>query len=169
MRNQPTRLLAIDPGTKAIGFAEFSGIDLVDYGVKIIRRSTSISSTLNTIETVIQKLVREKRPHLMVIEKNNFSAIQQNARLVLATYRMKAVARRARIPVHEIAASTARKVVCGNGYATKRDVAKILRSRFPELSIYIDPLHRHRQRLFLNLFDAVACGMASLKGNLRHD
>jgi Holliday junction resolvasome RuvABC endonuclease subunit len=161
--------MAIDPGTRAIGYAEFAGTDLVDYGVRIIRRSPGVKGTLDAVEALIQRLVREKRPQLMVIEKNNFSASLQNTRLVMAVYRMKSVARRARIPVQEIAASTARKVVCGNGYATKRDVAKVLRSRYPELSIYIDPLNRQRQQLFLNLFDAVACGLAFVKRTAQHD
>lgn len=169
MRNQPTRILAIDPGTRAIGYAEFVGTELVDYGVRVMRRSTGVRGTLEAIEALIDRLLGEKKTQIMVIEKNNFSANQQNTRLVMAVYRMKSVARRAGIPVQEIAASTARKVVCGNGYATKRDVAKVLRSRYPELSVYIDPLNRQRQQLFLNLFDAVACGLACVKRSSRHD
>lgn len=169
MRNQPTRLLAIDPGTRAIGYAEFEDSRLVDYGLKIIRRHRKIASTLNIIHFMVQRLVQDKRPTLMVIEKNSFSAIKQNAALVLAIWRMKAIARKSGVPVMEIAASTARKIVCGNGYATKRDVAKVLRSKFPELAIYIDPLKRHRQSLFLNVFDAVACGQAAISLTNRNE
>lgn len=151
-----------------MGFAEFDGARLVDYGVKIIRRGQGIAITLRAVEEIAQKLIREKRPELVVIEKNNFSAIQQNAGLVMAIARMKAVAGHAGVTIKEIAASTARQVVCGNGHATKKDVAKVLTSKYPELSLYIDRFDRHRQQVFLNVTDAIACGLAYLQKGAPH-
>lgn len=152
-----------------IGYAELDGQQLVDCGVRLIRRHQRFAVTLERLQAVVRKLLSDKRPSVLVIEKNNFSAVQQNAGLVMAISGMKAIAGRQGIPTREIAANSARKLVCGNGYATKRDVANVLRSRYPELSIYIDPLDRRRQQVFLNVFDAVACAIGFAQSGGRHD
>lgn len=163
MPNHKQRILAIDPGTKAVGFAFFEGSELIDYAARPIRRGRSIMELLTNIETLTTRLVSEKRPTVIVIEKDSFSQIRQNALLTLAIYKMKAVARRASVPVREIAPNTVRKVICGNGHATKRDVAKFMVATYPELSAYFEPSRRWRQKFFMHALDGIACGLAYLR------
>lgn len=163
MPNPKRRILAIDPGTKAIGVACFDGDTLKDYAVRPIKQGRTSLELLSDVEDLVDQLLREKRPDTVVLEKNAFSQIRQNALLTLAVYKMKAVARRRGIPVRELAPNTVRKVVCGNGHATKRDTAKILVGSYPELKVFMNPGHRWKQRFFMNIFDAIALGLAFLQ------
>ncbi len=159
------RILAIDPGTKIMGYADFEDSHLVDYGLKLFKPATKIENLLNDIETVIERLVLEKQPTLIVLEKNRFSQITNNVRLTLAIARIRSVAKRHRVKLVEFAPNTIRAIVCKNGYSTKSDLAKTIVSRYPEVGLFIRNQSRSSLNLFFNITDAVACGQAFLELN----
>jgi Holliday junction resolvasome RuvABC endonuclease subunit len=155
-------VLAIDPGTRELGFAHFVNADLWDYGVKQIRDHPGPKAMLLKVETIINRLVTEKRPDALVLEKDRFSQIRQNARLTLAVMRIHTVARRHGIRVFEYDPRTIRKVVCRNGNATKRELARTVAVRFPEMAQYLHQDRRWKERYHQSSFDAVACGLTYL-------
>lgn len=156
-------LIAIDPGLREMGFSHFVGRELVDYGVKSLRRPGNYTKRLNRVSLTTHRLLEEKKPDALVLEKNVFSQIQQNLPLVIAIKCIHRVAKDWSIPVYEIAPNTIKKVVTGNGWATKRQVASVLCSLYPELSAYRESNRRWRFRYFMNMFDAVACGLSYIK------
>jgi len=155
-------MVAIDPGIYKIGLAAFNGSNLVDYTVKTVPRLPLVRDRLIRLEKVLNQYLEEKRPTAIAIEKTNFSTSNHNGLLVLAHYKILAVARRHRIPVAEYAPISVRKAVCGNGHATKQDVVKILISRYPELRVFSGANRRYKEQHFFNLFDAVAVGLTYL-------
>ena len=157
------KVLAIDPGTREMGIAHFEDNELCDYGVKTVRRNASARQTLLRLEEIVDRLIREKRPDVVVVEKNNFSQIRQNVLLTLAVHKIKAVVKRRRIKYAEYNPRTVRKLICGDGNATKRQLVKVLCSRYLELRPYAASNRQWRERYYQNLFDAVACGLAHLK------
>jgi Holliday junction resolvasome RuvABC endonuclease subunit len=163
MPNPKTKLLAIDPGTREMGFACFEDKELVDYGVKAIKRGRATRDLFIHLEEILTRLITEKRPKTLVLEKNNFSQIKQNVLLTLAVHKIKAVANRHRVPVVEYNPRTVRKVVCNNGNATKRELARTVAAGIPELKPFLESNRRWRERYYQNIFDAVACGLARLK------
>jgi Holliday junction resolvasome RuvABC endonuclease subunit len=169
MRNHKARILAIDPGTGAIGVAYFEGNSLIDYGVKIIKRGKSLPELLVNLESIITRVVGEKDPQLIILEKNGFSQIRQNALMTLALARIRAVARGLKIPVLEYASNSVRKAVCGNGHAAKYDLLKVLISRYPELKAFIGPTRRWKEKYFLYIFGAIALGLAFINKRSNHD
>lgn len=152
--------LAIDPGTRHMGFASFHGRVLEDYGVKDIRYVSGADDVFAAVATIMVRLIEQKRPESIVLEKNNFSQIQQNLRLSLAIGKIKQTARRHRIRVFELDPRTIRKIVCRNGNATKREMARTVSVRYPEMLAYLESNRRWRERYYLNAFDAIACGLA---------
>lgn len=156
-------LIAIDPGLREMGVSHFIGRDLVDFGVKSLRRPGNYNKRLNQVSLTIYRLLEEKKPEALVIEKNVFSQIQQNLPLVIAIKCIHKLAKDRSIPVFEIAPNTIKKVVTGDGWAKKRKVASVLCSIYPELSAYRESNRRWRIRYFMNMFDAVACGLAYIK------
>jgi Holliday junction resolvasome RuvABC endonuclease subunit len=162
MRQNKSSTLALDPGTREMGYASFESDELVDYGVKTIRHGRVPESLLLAIERIVVRMVREKRPELLIIEKNSFSQIRQNVRLMLAIARIKGVAKRYGVRVLELDARTIRKVVCNNGNATKRELARMIAVRFPEMRAYLESNRRWRERYYQNIFDAIACGLAHI-------
>lgn len=146
-----------------MGVSHFIGSELVDYGVKSLRRPGNYKRRLNRVSLTIHRLLEEKQPDLLVIEKNSFSQIQQNLPLVIAIKCIHKLAKDRNIPVHEIAPNTIKKVVTGDGWATKRQVANVICSIYPELSAFKESNRRWRIRYFMNMFDAVACGLTHIK------
>jgi len=156
-------LIAIDPGHREIGFAHFDGNELVDYGVKSLRRSKPKLNPLDVLKSVLGRFFREKSPSVIAIEKNSFSKIYQNLPVMRVIKIIQDMANRNNIPIYEFAPSTIRKEICNDGRATKREVSKIISARFPELIVYLESNRRWRERYYQNMFDAVACGLTYLK------
>lgn len=159
------KVLAIDPGTKEMGFSHLEDLDLIDFGVKSIGRGKGPDEMLNHVERIVSRLVLEKRPTVMAVEKNNFSQQKQNTRLTWAVAKIRTVAKRNRIPVFEYDPRTIRKAVCNDGNAKKRDVAKTIVAIYPETRAFLDMNCRNRELFFQNGFDAIACGLTFLKRN----
>jgi Holliday junction resolvasome RuvABC endonuclease subunit len=57
------------------------------------------------------------------------------------------------------APQTVRKGLVGNGWATKREVAAAISSRYPALRIYLTQDRRWKERYWLNMFDAIALAL----------
>ena len=161
MRRNPSRILAIDPGTEYLGYADFEGKDLVDFGVRTIHQG-GLAIILDHVEHIVDRMLSEKRPDLVAIEKSQFSQSTGNYRLMHVIGRMETVAKRHRVPMNEYHARTIRRVVTGNGNATKRETANMVVSRYPETRMYLKNRTGTQDIYFGNLFDAVACGMAHL-------
>lgn len=167
-RKSGHRLVAIDPGMKKIGLASFEGAKLTDYVVKDIPSARLIRDRLLSLEQVLNRYLDEKRPTQIALEKTTFSSATQNGLLVLAYYKILAIARRRRIPVAEYVPISIRKVVCGNGHATKHDVMKVLISKYPELRVFAGTDRRWKERHYFNLFDAIAVGLTHIKRSHRY-
>lgn len=148
-----------------MGYADFENEHLIDYGLKLFKPSAKIESLLNDIEMVIERLVLEKQPVRIILEKNRFSQITNNVRLTLAIARIKSVAKKHRIKIIEYAPNTIRAIVCKNGYSTKSDLAKTIVSRYPEVGFFIKNQSQSSLNRFYNISDAVACGQAYIELN----
>jgi Holliday junction resolvasome RuvABC endonuclease subunit len=156
-------MLAIDPGTKYLGYAGFVAGELSDYGVKAIRQNEGAKGILLDLDRIFRRMLDEKRPGELVIERNAFSQIRSNVRLTLAVTHLKNLAGKRRIRVFEVDPRTVRKIVCRDGNATKREVARTLAILYPELKAYLESNRRWRVDFHQNAFDAIAVGQAFLK------
>ena len=161
MRNNK-RILAIDPGTRDIGFALFDRGELVHYGVKTIRRQRKSShQKLKDGRKIVLRLINDFRPQTLVVEKTFFANNRNSALLNVFADEIKAVGKRKGLQVQSLAANSVRKMLCGNGRATKDDVARELVDRYPELRPYLTSDRRWKERYHRNMFDAVALGMVT--------
>lgn len=165
MRKNKIKILAVDPGTKHMGFAAFEGIELVDYGVKTIKQGSEVI-ILEHIEEIISRLIKEKKPDYFVLERNSFSQIKQNFRLTMAISKMKHIAKKNGIPVYEYDPRTIRKEICNDGNASKLRVAQTIVVSFDELRVYLQSNKVWVLRYNLNLLDAVAVGMTFIRQNI---
>jgi len=76
---------------------------------------------------------------------------------------IKAIARRKKLQFLSYAPSTVKKFICGNGRASKKEVARVIVSKFPELKVYLTQDRAWKERYHQNMFDAVALGMMVTK------
>lgn len=164
MPTKRNKLLSIDPGTKYLGYAAFDGARLVDYGIKTIRQG-GLATILDHFEEIINRMLFEKRPVVVVYEKNQFSQATSNYRLMRVIQKIESLAKTHRTTCIGLNARTIRRVVTGNGNARKLDAAKSVMSRFPETRFYLRGRTGSQERYFGNMFDAIACGVAYLQLN----
>ncbi len=82
--------------------------------------------------------------------------IVAGALLVLYLLRRR---KRKGLQVQSFAPSTMKKMICGNGRASKEEVARVVVSKFPELKVYLTQDRKWKERYHQNMFDAVALGM----------
>jgi Holliday junction resolvasome RuvABC endonuclease subunit len=164
MRKNNVRILAIDPGTKRMGFASFEGTELTDYGTRILRQGSE-RAILEHLEEIIVRLIKEKSPDCLVLERNTFSQIRQNYRLTLAVSEMKHIAKKFGVPVYEFDPRTIRKEICNDGNANKLRVAQTLVGLFDELKVLLKSDRAWVRQHNLNTLDAVAVGLTYIRQN----
>ena len=155
------RILAIDPGTHYIGVAVLDGTKLVYYGVKTLPKLKSPHDTLTEGRKVMRSLIEDFRPGILAVEKTFFANNRNSALLNVFADEIVAIGKRKRLRVITMAANVVRKEICGNGWATKREVAQELCHRFPELVPYLSSDRRWKEEFYLNMFDAIALGIAA--------
>lgn len=161
MPTKPPTILAIDPGTKEIGVAVFSGAGLCYYAVKTIKRRRPPQVLLAEISSYVIRLIQGYRPQTLVIEKTFL--IQKSAALLnVAATEMKQTARQHGLAVCEYAPVEVRRAICQSENATKRETALRIVKRFPELAHYLNQPTRWGELYWANVFDAVAVGWVYL-------
>jgi len=162
MRKKNTeRILAIDPGTRNIGFALLDKGQLIHYGVKTIRQINSPHEKLRDGRKIILRLINDFEPQMLVVEKTFFANNRNSALLNVFADEIKAVGKRKGLEVQCFAANSVRKFICGNGAASKDDVATAMVSRYPELRPFLTSDRRWKERYHRNMFDALALAIAA--------
>lgn len=154
-----TRILAIDPGTREMGIALVDQGELVYHGVRTLRRRQSPRDTLDQGRKVVLRLIRDFRPTLLAVEKTFFANNRNAALLNVLGDEIKAIGQRKGLRVVALAPSTIKKAVCGNGRATKREVAHVVVARYPELKVYLSEDRKWKEQFHANMFDAVALAL----------
>lgn len=152
------RILAIDPGTRFMGFAVLEGPELAYYAVKTIKDRRTPGRIFHRAKEFLREFVKAYNPTVVAIEKP--FVYQASAALVsVLADQLKTEAQRMGLHVYQYTPTTIRAYLCRSGAATKADVAKVVASLFPELNYYMNPMHEWTEKYYSNLFDAIAVGL----------
>ena len=161
VRNR-SKILAIDPGTKHMGYAFLDKGKLLYYGVKVIEKKRSPHETLKDGRKIVLGLINGLKPNLLVVEKAFVSNNRSASLLNVFFDEIKAVGKRKRLRVLSFAPSTVKKFIAKDGWAKKKEVAKALCSKYPELKVYLTQDRGWKERYHQNMFDAVALAETAL-------
>jgi len=159
MPKKNSKILAIDPGTREMGLAFFDKGKLICHGVKVIKKKKSPSETLKEGRKIVLRLIKDFKPNVLVVEKAFFANNRNASLLNVFVDEIKAISRRKKLQFLSYAPSTVKKAICGNGRATKKEVARVIVSKYPELKVYLTQDRAWKERYHQNMFDAVALGM----------
>lgn len=159
MPKNKSKILAIDPGTREIGFAFLEGERLIYHGVKVIKNRKSPHERLREGRRIVLRLIRDFNPQVLAVEKAFFAKSRNTALLNTFVDEIRTIGRRKRLKLVSYAPSTVKKHICGNGRASKREVAKVVVAKYPELKVYLTQDRAWKERYHQNMFDAVALGM----------
>jgi len=164
MPKNNSKILAIDPGTREMGLAFLEKGKLIYHGVKRIKKGKSPHETLKEARGTILRLIKDFKPSVLVFEKAFFANNRSASLLNVFVDEIKAIAKRKKLKVLSYAPSTVKKLICGNGRASKEEVARIVISKYPELKVYFTQDRAWKEKYHQNMFDAVALGiLANIK------
>jgi len=159
MSNNNRNILAIDPGTREMGIAFLENEKLIYHGVKIIKKRRSPHETLKEGRKIVLRLIRDFRPKVLVVEKAFFANNRSAVLLNVFVDEIRAIGKRKKLKVLSYAPSTVKKFICGNGRASKKEVARVVVSKYPELKVYLTQDRAWKEQYHQNMFNAVALGM----------
>jgi crossover junction endodeoxyribonuclease RuvC len=163
INNVRAKILAIDPGTKNMGVAFLDNGALLYSGVKVIRNRRSPHEIIQTCRKIILRLIKDYRPQVLVVEKTFFANNRNSALLNVLFDEIKNIGKRKQLQVICYAPSTMKKAICGDGRASKEEVARVVIARYPELKVYLTQDRKWKAQFHQNMFDAVALGMVYTK------
>jgi Holliday junction resolvasome RuvABC endonuclease subunit len=170
MSLRKSKILAIDPGTREMGIAFFDKGKLIYQGVKTIKdKERAPYQRLKEARKIILRLIRDFKPKVLVSEKTFFAKSKNTALLNVLGEEIKNIAKRKGLKLLTFAPSTVKKYICGNGYAKKKEIAKAMVAKFPELKVYLTQDRQWKERYHQNMFDAVALGLLALKNGKAKD
>ena len=147
-------ILGIDPGTNILGYGiirvDSKGSHYVDMGVFDLRRIKDPFEKLANIFAGVTELIDEYQPDELAVESPFYG---KNAQVVLKLGRAQGAALTAAvvkgIPVAEYAPRKAKIAICGNGAASKEQVALMIQKT---LKVDLDPK-------YLDATDALAIAL----------
>lgn len=96
---------------------------------------------------------------MLAIEKAFFANNRNASLLNVLVDEIRAIGRRRKLTVIMYAPSAVKKFVCGNGHASKKEVAEGVVAKYPELGVYLTQDRKWKERYHQNMFDAMALGM----------
>ena len=147
-------ILGIDPGTNILGYGIISvdskGPHYVDMGVFDLRKIKDPFEKLANIFAGVTELIEEHKPDELAVESPFYG---KNAQVVLKLGRAQGAALTAAVmkglPVAEYAPRKAKIAICGNGAASKEQVAMMIQKT---LKVDLDPK-------YLDATDALAIAL----------
>ena len=108
----------------------------------------------------MQGLLDAYAPQLMVIEKTWYAKSKRSTRLHLFVEAMEGFAHQQGLVVRSYTPSMVKKMICGHGDATRRDLAEtLIRQRYDFLAKYLQRDLRTHDKYWQSMFDAVALGL----------
>lgn len=156
---QVVKILAIDPGTRYMGIAAFENQELIYWAVKTIENRANLNHLLSKTERIINKLTKQYKPDILAQEKPYFVQSKSSENLKKIILLTKQLAKKQNITYLEFAPNTVRNKICNKKRATKKEIAVILASLYPELVVNLHKKKGFRQLYWSHVFDAVALGL----------
>lgn len=141
--NVEKTILGIDPGTNILGYGiirvDSKGPHYVDMGVFDLRKIKDPFEKLANIHAGVNEIIDEYHPDELAVESPFYG---KNAQVILKLGRAQGAAITAAImhglPVAEYAPRKAKIAICGNGAASKEQVAMMIRKT---LKVDLRPEH----------------------------
>src|ERR1041384_825100 len=154
------RILAVDPGRNTIGIAVFEGAALHYYAVKVLRVPGTPAAVRRAAAQITKSLIAKYQPDRLAIEQPLI--VQQRAELLAHVINaIKWVARRHKLHISEYAPQAVRRFICADQTPSKRETARQLTVRYPELSRYFQAQNNWAECYYDRMFGAVAVGLVA--------
>ena len=155
-----TRVLAIDPFSRGVGFAVLEGPELIDWGLKSTRRAQNRET-----ERLIESLLARFQPDILALEDWNAPGSRRCPRIERLLRRV-AAKEGSRVRVRLASRQLVRTIGPLPRTNTKYGRALFLAERFSELRAFLPPFRKPwmPEDSRMAIFDALAFALAAAEG-----
>jgi RNase H-fold protein (predicted Holliday junction resolvase) len=164
--NKPAQILGIVPGRRVVGFAVLDETGLKSFGVKSLRRFDSDSQRLLAFNRFLCSVINSIKPRAVVVLKPSPQK-STSFNLQLISF-IRGLANSRYCPIYYLSIKQV-KTVLGSGrkLSNQREVARVLRSSYPELEYYMPDTEskviKDREKYYQPLFSAIGLALSYLK------
>ncbi|MCL4873543.1 crossover junction endodeoxyribonuclease RuvC [bacterium] len=148
------RILAINPGTRYIGFAVFYGPELRDWGTKVVKGKWSARKK-EKLKNLVQSLIDQYEPDAIAIKKLHPS--RSSKQLDSFAVAIKLIVERAGSPIYEYPIKYLEAYFSTGKLLNKKQLAELLTQRYPALYCELKKEHSNNN-CYLWMLEAVSLG-----------
>ena len=153
----PIRILAIVPGTKYLGVALFYGSSLRDWRVKCLN-GKGIENRTKKAKEIISNYIQQYSPQVLAIKKLDSKRSSEN--LNSLARKIREFTKRKGLITSQLRLSEIKGPIAPGQRINKKELAKIITSRYPELLFDFEKEKKNRNTYYQRMFEAVALGLA---------
>jgi Holliday junction resolvasome RuvABC endonuclease subunit len=169
MGNDPTtpiliRTLAIDPGTREMGYVVLEGTELLHFGVHTFPHRLTDRQLMDEGRRFVNAVIETFDPHLFVIGQTQYVHSTRSPRLPRFAASLKRLAKQRQLLVASYPPTVVKATIVGDATAPRHQVAQTLvRQGYPYLAKYLATDLRTQERYWENMFDALALGLTAVE------
>jgi Holliday junction resolvasome RuvABC endonuclease subunit len=158
MSKEIPKILAINPGSRYVGWAVMHGPDLIDWGVKVIRAKTP-RRRLTIFTAILVQTLERFHPDVLAIKQIHPS--RSSPCLDNVTKAVTTLARRQKLKVYEYSIGQLKRALCSEGKANKRQLAEHMATMYPALAHDLRSEKANKNPYYIKAFEAVALGVVT--------
>jgi len=156
MPKESPRILAVNPGSRYIGFAAFRGPELLDWGVRVITAKTP-RGRVRVAGHILKEAIERFQPDTLAVKRLDSS--RSSTSLDRLTDSIRELSRRRKLKVHQYSITQLKHGLCSEVNGNKRRLAAEVAGTYPILSRYFQKEMANRHPYHLRMFEAVALGV----------
>lgn len=153
MLKEPPRILAVNPGSRYIGYAVFRGPEILDWGVKIVVGKT-LSEKQMSVQRTMADLIEQYCPNVLAVKKLHLSRSSSNLNELVR--QIENLAGQHQIKLCRYSIQELETMLCPKDKINKRTLASIVANMYPTLLYELQKESRSQNPYRIRMFEAVA-------------
>lgn len=160
MAMPPVRILAINPGSRYVGFAVFHDGDIRDWGVKVLP-SGNPAAKKKAFRDLVLKVVRTHSIDSLILK--SLHPARSSDTLDSLVREIIVIAKAQKLIVRRYSVDEVKSALSSSAKTNRRGLMEIVAGRFPFLYSECERERKSRNAYRIRMFEAVALGMTFLK------
>lgn len=153
MTKKPLKIIGINPGTRYLGIAVFQETELLDWRIKVFKGKWS-KEKISKILEILNEYTELYEINTISLKRLHPSRSSKNLKLLVS--RIKALAKRNGIKVHQYSIKELEKFFLNDEKLNKKNLAEKIALEYPVLNHEFEKENSHKNPYFIKMFEAVA-------------
>jgi len=157
MEKNPINILAVNPGSRYLGFAVFQGTELIDWGIKNIR-GDRLKNKIAMVQKALSDLIDRYAPDSLMIKKLHSSRTSSGLNKLVDE--IKKLGRQKKLKIHQYTIEDIESSFSGDdGKINKTQMAELVVQQYPFLFNELEKETANFNPYHIRMFEAVALGL----------